>query len=87
MPEKENLWLQKIATQLQETNALLKVLVGLNLKDITLIEKVDMLTTMGFSPSEIAEITGTTSGSVRVAKTISKKRKLKNAQENPPPSV
>ena len=60
--------LRKLTIQLEETNALLRVLVKTSLDSVggQTSEKVALLSQLGFRPSEIARILGTTPNAVAI---------------------
>jgi DNA-directed RNA polymerase specialized sigma24 family protein len=77
MTMSERAWEQKLSMQLEKTNALLKGLLRLEFEmlDRPMGDKIRMLSSIGMSPSEIADVLGTTSNSVSV--TLFKLRKKK----------
>lgn len=68
--------------QLEKTNVLLKALVRLNLErlETPMIDKISILDALGMTPSEIAEVLGTTANTVSVMKVKLRKRKEKGAK-------
>ncbi|HKZ39568.1 MAG TPA: sigma factor-like helix-turn-helix DNA-binding protein, partial [Candidatus Hodarchaeales archaeon] len=61
-------WIRQLSIQLEETNALLRVLVKTSLDDVggQTSEKIALLNQFGLRPSEIARILGISSNAVAV---------------------
>jgi CRP-like cAMP-binding protein len=67
-------WEERLSMQLEKTNLLLKALIRINLEPKgTSSDKILALNSLGMTPSEIAELLGTTANTVSV--TLHKARK------------
>ncbi len=68
LSEETSRWIRQLASQLEETNALLRVLVRISLHTLEsqTSDKIDLLNQLGLRPTEIARILGTSSNAVSV---------------------
>jgi DNA-directed RNA polymerase specialized sigma24 family protein len=87
----EKAWEQQLSMQLEKTNSILKALLALELEDSgkNLIQKVELLSAIGMTPSEIAETLGTTAHNVSVQLSKARKRKgeVQDDKESTSPAV